>query len=99
MARFYSTGDNFEAFKEQGLVIKTENGGVLITGCGHPGVIDMVTVAEEELGIEIHTLIGGLHLMTKFRGNVNNIASTLKRDGNQTDLSYPLHRRQIHCFP
>ena len=34
---YYSTGDNFESFKEQGLVIKTEDGGVLITGCGHPG--------------------------------------------------------------
>lgn len=33
---FYSTGDDFVAFREQGLVIKTENGGVLITGCGHP---------------------------------------------------------------
>lgn len=34
---FYSTGDNFETFTEQGLVVKTEKGGVLITGCGHPG--------------------------------------------------------------
>lgn len=49
---YYSTGDNFVSFKEQGLVIKTEDGGVLITGCGHPGIIEMVSVAEKELGIQ-----------------------------------------------
>lgn len=75
---FYSTGDSFEAFREQGLVIKTENGGILITGCGHPGPIEMVSKAEEELGIEIHTLIGGLHLMRSSENDVLKIAKTLK---------------------
>ena len=78
---FYSTGDDFEAFKEQGLVVKTENGGVLITGCGHPGVVEMVTVAEKELGIEIHTVIGGLHLMRKSGEEVEQIAARLKEMG------------------
>ena len=54
---FYSTGDDFVSFKEQGLVIRTETGGVLITGCGHPGVVEMVRMAKEELGIEIHSII------------------------------------------
>ncbi len=78
---FYSTGDNFVAFREQGLVIKTESGGVLITGCGHPGAVPMITVAEEELGIEIHTLIGGLHLMNKSSKELEQLASTLKEMG------------------
>lgn len=78
---FYSTGDSFEAFREQGLVVKTANGGVLITGCGHPGAIPMVQVAERELGIEIHTVIGGLHLMQKSREEVEQLASTLKEMG------------------
>ncbi|MEA3460548.1 MAG: MBL fold metallo-hydrolase [Bacteroidota bacterium] len=78
---FYSTGDNFVAFREHGLVIKTEDGGVLITGCGHPGAVPMVTVAEEELGIEIHTLIGGLHLMNKSSEELEQLAATLKEMG------------------
>ena len=78
---FYSTGDDFAAFREQGLVIKTENGGVLITGCGHPGVVRMVTVAEKELGIEIHTLIGGMHLMSKSGEDLEQIAASLKELG------------------
>ena len=78
---FYSTGDNFAAFREQGLVIKTDNGGVLITGCGHPGAVPMIAVAEEELGIEIHTLIGGLHLMNKSGEEMDQLAASLKEMG------------------
>ena len=78
---FYSTGDDFVNFKEQGLVIKTESGGVLITGCGHPGAVAMVEVAEKELGIKIHTVIGGLHLMSTSRNDLEQIISTLKEMG------------------
>lgn len=78
---FYSTGDDFVAFREQGLVIKTENGGVLITGCGHPGVVPMVQAAVNELDIEIHTVIGGLHLMDKSEEELEQIAADLKKLG------------------
>lgn len=78
---FYSTGDDFVNFKEQGLVIKTESGGVLITGCGHPGAVEMVSAAREELGIEIHTLIGGLHLMSTPGPDVQHMAEALAKMG------------------
>ena len=78
---FYSTGDNFEAFREQGLVVKTENGGVLITGCGHPGAVAMVAKARNELGIKVHTLIGGLHLMQKSGEEMEQLAASLKKMG------------------
>jgi len=74
---FYSTGDDFVSFREQGLVIKTEQGGVLITGCGHPGIVAMVGVAEKDLGIKIHTVIGGLHLMSTSGEDVEVIAANL----------------------
>ena len=78
---FYSTGDNFTAFREQGLVVKTKSGGVLITGCGHPGAATMVAVTEKELGIEIHTVIGGLHLMQKSGEELEQLAASLKEMG------------------
>lgn len=78
---FYSTGDDFDKFSEQGLVIKTEDGGVLITGCGHPGVVEMVTKTKEELGIELHTVIGGLHLLRTSDEDVKKIAEELKQLG------------------
>lgn len=78
---FYSTGDDFVHYKEQGLVIKTESGGVLVTGCGHPGVVDMVKRVKVELGIEVHTVIGGLHLMSTSRETVDQIAEQLIQMG------------------
>jgi 7,8-dihydropterin-6-yl-methyl-4-(beta-D-ribofuranosyl)aminobenzene 5'-phosphate synthase len=81
---YYSTGDGFDAFREQGLVIKTEKGGILITGCGHPGAVAMVSRAEEELGIEIHTLIGGLHLMRSSDKDLKQLSVSLKKLGVNT---------------
>ena len=78
---FYTTGDDFSPFIEQGLIVKTENGGILITGCGHPGPSDMVISSEEELGIKIYAIVGGLHLMRDTPEDVENIASALKESG------------------
>jgi len=78
---YYSTGDNFVSFKEQGLVIKTEDGGVLITGCGHPGITEMVSVVKEDLGIQVHTVIGGLHLLQTPDDEVKMIAAKLQQMG------------------
>jgi len=78
---YYSTGDDFEAFKEQGLVIKTETGGVLITGCGHPGIVEMVRRAKEELGIEVYAVIGGLHLMSTPESKVVDLGAILQDMG------------------
>jgi len=78
---FYSTGEDFESFKEQGLVIKTEDGGVLITGCGHPGIVEMVSVARENLGIEVHAVIGGFHLLRSSDEQVKKIAAELQKMG------------------
>jgi len=78
---FYSTGEEFEAFREQGLVVKTENGGVLITGCGHPGILEILAKAENELDIQIHTVFGGLHLLDKSSQVTEQIATDLKEMG------------------
>jgi 7,8-dihydropterin-6-yl-methyl-4-(beta-D-ribofuranosyl)aminobenzene 5'-phosphate synthase len=78
---FYSTGDSFETYIEQGLVVKTEKGGVLITGCGHPGPVAMVSKAQKELGIPIYAVVGGLHLIQTPGKKVMQIADELKKLG------------------
>jgi len=58
----YLTGEL--AKREQSLAIKTENGLVLIIGCGHPGIseiIDSVT----KIG-SVYAIIGGLHDFKEF---------------------------------
>lgn len=48
---FYSTGDSFEAFREQGLVIKTEKGGVHLMSKSRKQM-EMIAASLKELGVK-----------------------------------------------
>ena len=58
----YSTGEINGSVPEQGLVVETLEGIVVITGCAHPGIVRMVQEASEIVGSEIALVIGGFHL-------------------------------------
>jgi 7,8-dihydropterin-6-yl-methyl-4-(beta-D-ribofuranosyl)aminobenzene 5'-phosphate synthase len=47
---------------EQGLVVETGDGAVVITGCAHPGAAEMVRQAQAVTSSRIAYLVGGLHL-------------------------------------
>jgi 7,8-dihydropterin-6-yl-methyl-4-(beta-D-ribofuranosyl)aminobenzene 5'-phosphate synthase len=47
---------------EQALVVETRDGSVVITGCAHPGVIEMIRQAQAVVPGKIAYLIGGFHL-------------------------------------
>jgi 7,8-dihydropterin-6-yl-methyl-4-(beta-D-ribofuranosyl)aminobenzene 5'-phosphate synthase len=44
------------------LLLETASGPVLLTGCAHAGVINILTMAEQALGTPPAWLVGGLHL-------------------------------------
>lgn len=48
--------------KEQALVVETDEGLVVITGCAHPGVVNLTKKAKEITGKGIHLVLGGFHL-------------------------------------
>ena len=49
--------------ESQGLTIVTERGHIVLMGCGHSGVVNMLTHVQESIGDRpIHALMGGLHL-------------------------------------
>ena len=49
--------------KEQSLLLNLEGKGlVLISGCGHPGIVTMVEAAHKITGIPVYAVVGGLHL-------------------------------------
>jgi len=50
----YSTGELGAWIKEQSLIIKTSKGLVIITGCAHPGVVNIVEKAKEILRSDIY---------------------------------------------
>jgi len=64
----YSTGEIIGTYKgenisEQALIIKTEKGFSVITGCSHPGIIKILERARVQLGIkEFYAVLGGFHL-------------------------------------
>jgi 7,8-dihydropterin-6-yl-methyl-4-(beta-D-ribofuranosyl)aminobenzene 5'-phosphate synthase len=57
-----STGELGDGIKEQSLLIETARGLVVITGCAHPGVVNIVRRAKELTGGEVYLVLGGFHL-------------------------------------
>lgn len=58
---------------EQALLLDTEKGLVIITGCAHPGIANIVKSAKKRLKKPIHLVLGGFHLFKKsccFVGNI-----------------------------
>ena len=64
----YSTGEIFGIYKganisEQSLIIKTEKGFSIVTGCAHPGIIKIIEKVKAQLSIRgFYAVIGGFHL-------------------------------------
>ena len=59
----HSTGEMGKDTREQALIIETSSGLVVITGCAHPGIVEMAKTARAYLGQDIHLLMGGFHLL------------------------------------
>ncbi len=55
-----------EYMPEQALVVKTDKGISVITGCAHPGIVTMVEKVKGEFpAYPIYSVFGGFHLMDK----------------------------------
>ena len=76
----YSTGEIPGAMNEQSLIIESNLGGVLLTGCAHPGIVKIVQLCNS-LSKRITTTIGGFHLKHENQAAVESIVSTLKSLG------------------
>jgi len=49
--------------EDSAVVVETDQGLVIITGCGHAGIVNIVDYARKSVGdVPIHAVIGGLHL-------------------------------------
>lgn len=58
----YTTGSMGRGIEEQSLIITTDKGTIVITGCAHPGIVEIVKKAKELTGQEILLVMGGFHL-------------------------------------
>jgi len=79
---FRTTGElSGEMANEQALLVKTPRGLVVLTGCAHPGVLNIVRRAKEISGEKIHLVMGGFHLVQTPGGEVETIAKELRALG------------------
>ncbi|MCK4256798.1 MBL fold metallo-hydrolase, partial [candidate division WOR-3 bacterium] len=75
----YSTGEMGGIWlKEQSLIIDTPKGLIVVTGCAHPGVVNIVKKAKELLNKNVYMVLGGFHLMAYSEAEVNEIIEDLK---------------------
>ncbi len=66
---------------EQSLIIDSDSGAVVICGCSHPGITEIVDRAQALTGKGVHMIIGGLHLRDKSNGEIEEIVEHLQRSG------------------
>lgn len=76
--------------KEISLVIATQQGGILISGCSHSGIDHILDEARKYTKQDIFTIFGGLHLLKSSDQSITKISQKLKNS----------HLKQIapcHC--
>ncbi len=77
----HSTGELGSGIIEQSLVLDSREGLVIITGCAHPGIANVVTkVAETHQG-DIYLVMGGFHLGGKSTQELNQVIAAFRRLG------------------
>ena len=77
----FSTGEISGSVPEQGLVVKTTEGIVVITGCAHPGIVKMVERSSEIVDGEIALVVGGFHLGNHNSGQIDSIIADFRSMG------------------
>ena len=105
--KFHEIGDNIFCmplrggffWHEQSLVLKTDKGLVILTGCAHPGVIRIIEKAKQRLNQPVHLILGGFHLFDKSERFIDDIVH--QTNALQVKKVAPCHcsgPQAIRCF-
>jgi len=57
-----TTGELGSGIKEQSLVVNSSRGLIVVTGCAHPGIANIIEKAVELTDTKVYLVIGGFHL-------------------------------------
>jgi len=72
-------GNNGE--RELALAIRSRKGLVIVTGCAHPGIMNIVREFKNKINERIFLVLGGFHLYEHTRSEVEDIAAEFKNMG------------------
>lgn len=76
-----TTGELGVTIKEQSLLISTQQGLVVVTGCAHPGIVNAVRETERLTGRKVYLAVGGYHLSGASEGEITSIIQQFKTLG------------------
>jgi 7,8-dihydropterin-6-yl-methyl-4-(beta-D-ribofuranosyl)aminobenzene 5'-phosphate synthase len=79
----YSTGEMGTSIAEQALVIRSSQGLVILTGCAHPGVAEMVARAKSIFDDPVRLVLGGFHLGQASKSRIQEIIEAFQGLGVQ----------------
>ncbi|MHB1050370.1 MAG: T9SS type A sorting domain-containing protein [Bacteroidota bacterium] len=74
----FTTGEVSGSPYETGLVISTDSGLVVILGCSHPGVIEMLTRVQQLSTRNIYMVLGGFHWLNYSSTQVGALIQSMK---------------------
>ncbi len=97
-AGLYTTGELSGPISEQALVIETDEGPVMVTGCSHPGIGEMVEKVSEAFGA-LRLVLGGFHLFRDNPAEIRRAIAVFRRAG--VKRAAPIHctgKRGIRMF-
>jgi len=77
----YTTGEMGGPIKEQSLVVQTTQGLLIITGCSHPGIVEIIKRAEEIGKAKPYLVLGGFHLKGANDFQLNVVVDAFKSFG------------------
>lgn len=77
----YSSGEFDYPLAEQALVLDTKDGLVVMTGCSHPGIVEMLREVRKTFNKDIRMVFGGFHLRDKSDSEMASIIGELKSIG------------------
>ncbi|GAF90446.1 unnamed protein product, partial [marine sediment metagenome] len=67
---------------------------IVITGCAHPGIVNIVKKAKELLTSEVYLVLGGFHLCWMNLSQVKRIIDGVKEEGVKKVAPSPI----FHCL-
>jgi 7,8-dihydropterin-6-yl-methyl-4-(beta-D-ribofuranosyl)aminobenzene 5'-phosphate synthase len=76
-----ATVGELNGIKEQSLIVSSSKGLIVVTGCAHPGIVNVLKKAKELTGRDIYLAIGGFHLGGESEKTILSIIGELKRLG------------------
>jgi len=77
----YLTGEMGTGIGEQSMILDVSNGLIVVTGCSHPGILNIVKKSKNELNKKIYMVFGGFHLMSHSKSEINNIINEFRKIG------------------